>query len=91
MQTGERAALHDSMGKLSSGLALQSDVRDAWEATRGSAVVPTWLCCELDPAVKNSVKLRRCGAGLAELDALLADGDICFVVCNARIVRSRWR
>ena len=84
MQTGDRAGLHEKVGKLKSGLIVSPEVAAAWETARSSPDF-AYLCCQLDPSVKDSVLLHSSGNGFASLTASLKDSDITFVVASAKV------
>lgn len=80
MQSGDRAHLHEAMGRMKSGVAVSPEVAAAFEALRGSP--GGFLTCAYDAAAKDTVVLKASGAagGWASAAATLGDADITYGV-----------
>ena len=78
-QTGDRAHLHEAMGKMASGLKISGDVSAAWSAVGDPS--SKWIACVFDAADKTSVVLKEVGDGgyHAAVDSLREE-DVTFVV-----------
>lgn len=84
MQTGDRAGLHEAMGKLKGGLTVAPDAAAAWAGARGGR--GTWVTVGVDAggagAGAGVAALRGSGTGgWAECAPSLGDGDVLFGAC----------
>ena len=77
MESGERAHLHEAMGRMKSGLVVTPPVLNAWGAARSTP--GAWLTVAYDPTAKDTVVLKEAGAGgWPACAASLADDAIAF-------------
>lgn len=78
MQSGDRAHLHEAMGRLKSGLVVAPAVLEAWGAARGAP--GAWFTCAYDPTAKDTVVLKDAGGagGWRACAASLADDAIVY-------------
>ena len=89
MQSGDRAHLHEAMGKMKSGIIVTQPVVDAWHTTKTSDDL-SWLTLIFDPSVKDTVVLRSSGNdGWNECSCDLKDTDIAFGVCAFKMGSQR--
>lgn len=79
METGDRAHLHEAMGKMKSGINVTPEVATAFGQVRETA--GCYLTCAYDATAKDTVILKSSGCGGWTVCAeTLGDGDITFGV-----------